>query len=121
MFAINATLLIQMVHFLVAYLLVRYGIIRPALAIIAQEDALSVSVHETIHVRRLAIEKKQQELDAYWHYCKQRFAQHSPSVMEPIRWFEIKEKEHIKILPGELQEQLNELTTIIVKRLQHVD
>ena len=81
MISFNATLLLQAVHFIIAYGIVRYLLLKPIIAAIYSEDSLAESLQESLQDRKAAIEEKHRELLAQWEICKRYFSTHAPLLV----------------------------------------
>ena len=55
---INATLIIQAIHFFIAYLMIKHLLFKPALAEIQKEDAVQESLIATLHDHQLLLAQK---------------------------------------------------------------
>ena len=64
MFIINSTLIIQIIHFIIAYILIRTLLFVPAVAILGKEDALLDSLITTRQEQLDLIAARKDELTA---------------------------------------------------------
>lgn len=121
MFSINATLIVQMLNFVVAYLIIRFYILKPTVAVIQREDSLRASLREELAERRHTIETKQRELSIHWQNSKEFFAQHIPIISyhkeflagrAPLACAPLHEKD--------AREQVALVAAAVVKQVDHV-
>lgn len=78
---INATLIIQAFNFLIAYLLLRFFFLKPAMAIIRQEQAHMDGLIGQVNEKRkllLALEHQRQE---QWRKAQQEFLNRMPQTI----------------------------------------
>lgn len=99
----NATLIIQIFNFLIAYIIVRFFIVNPLLAVIQKEDEQEAALAHAIQERQMTVENKRNELEVYWSGCKQHFASHTPSV--PLRPIPLSGKAQINVVVIDLAQQ----------------
>ena len=117
----NATLLVQLVNFIIAYCVVNFLIVKPVIALIWQEDALAESLQEAVQQRQLIIENKRHELESYWMHCKVHFAQHTP--LSSQRQPPLTGKAHMNIVGYDAVDQekrVDKLAQAIAAEVDHV-
>jgi len=78
MLVFNATLLVQMFHFAIAYGIVRFFIFKPLLKALSKEETVGAHTKAIVQERRLLIEEKRKALVTSWNRYKVDFALHSP-------------------------------------------
>lgn len=71
MFIINSTLFIQILHFIIAYFLIRTLLFGPAVAILGKEDALLDSLVTTRQEQLDLIAARKDELANQWRACQE--------------------------------------------------
>lgn len=77
---INATLLVQMVHFLIAYGALRYFLLRPLVALIMQDRAYQKKLEDIIlEEERIRVHKQEQQV-RQWHMFQRSWLQKIPAV-----------------------------------------
>ncbi len=120
---INATLVVQAFNFFIAYLLLRYLLIKPAMQVLRQED------EETAHLQSLSEERTQmlaqtvEEKEEAWKDFQTLFSQEAPHVrrngivhsgVEPIKPAGLPQQQ-------ELAQLANDLQRVITKKVSHVE
>lgn len=117
----NATLLIQVINFFIAYGIVRFFIVKPLLALIQQEDAQAASLAQAVQERQMTIENKRHELEVYWSECKDHFASHTPSISHRPLPLSGKAQISVAVSSAAQQEKLaQELAQGITAEVSHV-
>jgi len=79
---INLTLVIQMIHFGVAYYLLGTFLLKPAIAVRAQEDALKDAAVELISRRQQHIEQVVYAQHQVWRSCNAYFTANKPTIVD---------------------------------------
>ena len=77
---INATLIVQAIHFFIAYLIVKHLLFKPALAEIQKEDAVQESLIATLQDHQFLLAQKEQELINEKKRAQEEFARAIPSL-----------------------------------------
>lgn len=86
MISLNATLIVQAIHFFIAYLILRFLLFRPALALINKERSAIEQVHYTIGQTKEHLTEQQLVLREEWQACRDFFAQNRPLIEHPDRF-----------------------------------
>ncbi len=120
---INATLIIQMVHFIIAYFIIDRLLLRKAVGIIDHERSTQEVLMKEIESERETVAHKEQEKESLWHQFRKRFLLDSPSIIEfpvfqdyektisPLSTFS---KEEIKRYAPDLEQ-------IVIKKVTNAD
>lgn len=77
---INATLLVQAFHFFIAYVLLKKLLLRPAIAVIEDEQAQQDSLRAVVASRRILVQQKELERIAQWKGYQQEFLAKIPPL-----------------------------------------
>lgn len=75
MVSINFTLILQAIHFFCAYCIIKYGILKPVLAVIFARKSQEQSLHNEIATLKKEITEKENEQRAIWTECHHLIAQ----------------------------------------------
>lgn len=121
---INCTLLVQAVNFFCAYLLLRYLIFKPVLAIIAQENKEQQKLETTIEDSLLTIEAKKETKAVQWRACQRFFAQTSPLPEDPssrVGTGSISMPELPESSEEQLEKEIAAIHSTIVSKVDHVN
>lgn len=78
---INATLFIQIINFGVAFLLFRFLLFKPAMAIIEQERVHVDSLNKLVETDRAHLEERRKQVREQWGDARKYFEGHVP---EPV-------------------------------------
>lgn len=69
----NSTIFVQMIHFLVACIVLRVFLWRPVIVIIQQEEEQKRTLENEYQKQRALIEHKEQELKQVWFHAREAF------------------------------------------------
>lgn len=70
----------QAIHFLIAFILIKYLLFKPVFAQIEQEDKLQESLIATVQSHQQTVASKEQELASQWYALRNYFAAHVPLI-----------------------------------------
>lgn len=84
---INATLLVQIIHFLIAYFILRTLFFGPALRELDSEKQERLVLENDIQGVRLALERKQSTRDAQWREVQQFYVRNRPALDDHESFF----------------------------------
>lgn len=119
---INATLIVQMVHFGIAYLIIRYLFFKPAVDQLKAEKDLQTSLFLTIQGYQAAITRKEQEIAADWQHARAVFAERTPLLKKPV-FADVHARSQV-VLPvlekETVMQAAQQVTAHLVKELMHV-
>jgi len=77
---VNATIIIQAIHFSFAYVILKKLFFTPAVAIVVRERKEEKKLHDQMHVSRAYIQREQQRVAALWMTSRQELALQVPPV-----------------------------------------
>jgi len=126
MTVINATLIVQAIHFFIAYVILRTLFFAPAIRELDAEKDEQLRLEGTIEQVKLALERKQAIRDAQWREVQQFYAQNCPQIRGGDLYFfrEISPEleapripEHVR---DELVAQASSALTDKIKKIYHV-
>lgn len=116
MIAINGTILLQAIHFFIAYLIIRFLILKPILAVIFKEkqhhDSLIARIHET---KDKVVQHEQEKKNMIMRY-KNYFATHIPALDLKVKQTHAPQLQHIPVDAKAIKEQADKLTDLLVKK-----
>ncbi|KKR96794.1 MAG: hypothetical protein UU47_C0007G0012 [candidate division TM6 bacterium GW2011_GWE2_41_16] len=96
MLEINLTLIVQMVHFLIAYLIMRSLFVKDAVRIVINRELTREKQRELIKLEQEVIEKKHEEQHALSLYLKKEASIKMPEMIseevQPLQIDELKER-----------------------------
>lgn len=82
MISVNLTLVVQISNFLVAYVIVRNLLLRPALDVIEQEEQLQAQALKTIDMYLRSNGAKEDTMSRRWKSCQKEFEDQSPRTAQ---------------------------------------
>ncbi len=82
---INITILVQMINFIIAYVIIRTLLLKPAVTVILQEEEHRATLDKSIENIDKANKAKQETMAYQWSVCKQEFGEHAPEISETER------------------------------------
>jgi hypothetical protein len=115
----NLTLLVQIVHFFIAYAIISRFLLRPGYQVVTSEVNRQKHLKSRIVARQELIAHKQRYMRARWELFQDYFRKQKPEfvpVIRPLRTHE----EHIEI-PSLSEKDLELLSTEIVQELQRIN
>ena len=119
---INATLFIQFINFLVAYLMLRSLFLKPAIKEIMYENGIKNDLATTVTARRVIIEQKTAQKLAQWKSYQQDFIAHMPSLLR-TEIFVFKdlnfEVSHPRLSSEYIEKTSDHIASQLTKRLEH--
>lgn len=101
MIAINLTLLFQIVHFFIAYLLLRFFILKPILSLVQKEKQARQSLLSNLQNLKEQVTIKEQEKQNAWLHYQYYFALHTPNVEKAAHIFFKKNVPPLTLVPPE--------------------
>lgn len=117
---INATLLVQAVHFLIAYSLLRFFLYKPVVALIQKRDADKKALIENIAHKAAIIAQKEESIENYWQTKQQELLAQRPELKEQLVVSFGKEQMIEEIPHAEVEQLVEQVSKAIVNRIDHV-
>jgi len=77
---INATIIVQAVHFFIAYLLLKHFFLRPAFAIIDTEQAEKAVLQATVDSRLVVVQQKEGAQREHWRSAQRALVAMVPPI-----------------------------------------
>lgn len=77
---INGTLLVQMLNFYAGYLILTYVILKPALAVIMQQEEVEQSLNRAIVDLKNQVAAQEEQKKRAWHECMQALSLVKPKL-----------------------------------------
>lgn len=116
---VNATLLVQVVHFYVAYVLLRYLLFEPFIAYIQQEDRERDQMRDVVTASELSLAEQQEVMKQQMRVCRQYVIENKPELVERKAIFEARPMLEIR---HDVISEADELSMRkkLVERLSHV-
>jgi hypothetical protein len=119
---VNATLVIQAGNFLMCYILLRWLLFKPAVALIQQEEACVQELRDAAARSREYIAQKEDERLDNWHVFHDRCLPHIPEVQDPELFiFKLiaPEVEYPYVSDDALDQLIVQTTDQLVKKVSH--
>jgi len=122
---VSIALFIQIINFIIAYVIIRTLLLKPAVSEILQEEEHQARLQEAVDNTIKTNKTKEQTLESKWVACKHVFAATSPEVIQTE-----KELRHISEaeFPGlhdadskEIADMAKDITNDLVERISHVE
>lgn len=122
MIEINLTLLIQVINFIIAYIILRFLFFRPVVAVIKREDQEKDSLLDTIEQRRIMLQDREKERQELWRQCQYYFIEHAPQMPSRLQMtIAALPEQQLPSLDQKTIEKYSELVTdAIVQKVRHV-
>lgn len=114
----NATLLIQVFNFGIAYLLIRVLLLKPAIAVRNQEQETRDAAIELISRRQQQIEQTIYTQHQVWRSCNAYYADHKPEITDQGIFRDLTEEYPvIEITSQEEDKAIKEIASLIEKKV----
>ena len=78
---INATVIVQAINFFIVYVLLRFFLFKPAVAMLDSENSEEETLLGMINQQKKSIEIQEKERQRYWYACREYFKMHRPSCL----------------------------------------
>jgi len=115
MIAINITLLFQAIHFFIAYLIIRFLILKPLLIVIQQEQRERDVQLAALQQIKEQVAANEQEKQNTWMRFKHYFAGHMPSLGFSRHNIPTPSVTIVPVNSEELQHDIAKITAALVK------
>lgn len=79
---INITLIIQIVNFIIAYVIIRTLLLRPAVTVIMQEEEHLALINKSIDSNNQENKAKEENMARRWTECRQEVDEHAPEIAQ---------------------------------------
>lgn len=117
---INGTLIVQALHFGIAFYLIKYLFFKPVLAHITAEDSLQESLIAGVQEHQSQVAAKELELKEHWESVRRYFAENVPV----LRVSPVPSKRPDIVIPEfeatTIQKAAKEAADDLVKKVDHV-
>jgi ribosomal protein S7 len=118
MITVNITLFVQILHFLIAYLLISRLVLKPGLVLVRREQQDKEQALHQVAVEQAVAAQKQETKHQRWQLCQDYFSEHKPSLQ--VKFMHISGVTR-KLQPDVVSEQqINELAHTIITALKPV-
>ncbi len=120
---INITLIVQLILFIVAYLILRIFLFKPVMAIINHETIERESLISLVEARTIIVRQKEMEKKERWQHNQQEFSLIIPDVShsELFVFKDLEPSLSLNPLNKELiMRSVDQMTTAIIKKVEHV-
>jgi hypothetical protein len=117
---LNATLLVQIANFLIAYYLLRFFLLQPVSGIIQDERAEENRQKRIIKEQQDRIDEQVSLKEKVWRDCRHHFQQNSPALLKASI---LKDKVQVaSYVPSKasVRQMREEVAKIIVSKVDHV-
>lgn len=111
------TILIQMVNFLIAYLIIRCIFLSPAVKVLTEEQEEQAQTMSTIEQLKNANIAKQDTMAYRWTTCQLTLQAHSPKVAQTERSMLVKETDASVSVPQPSPESIEPLVAQVAHQL----
>jgi hypothetical protein len=118
---VNVTLFVQVVHFLIAYLLLRLFLYKPIVALIEREDQTQAVLIEDITKKRAIVTHLRQKLDEHWRVGQAQLVHKKPEIPETMPHVQVPSLSSVPSLSAqEQQKHVETMVQSVVARIDHV-
>ena len=126
MTVINATLIVQAIHFFIAYIILRTLFFAPAIRELEAEKGEQLHLEGTIEEVKVSLERKQTIRDVQWREVQQFYAQNCPQIGDGDLYFfrDISPELEAPRIPENVRDELvaeaSSALTDKIKKIYHV-
>lgn len=126
MTVINATLIVQAIHFFIAYIILRTLFFGPAIRELEAEKGEQLHLEDTILEVKASLERKQAIRDAQWREVQQFYTQNCPQIGDTDLYFfrDISPELEAPRIPENVRDELVTQTSSAladkIKKIYHV-
>ncbi len=121
---INITLLIQIFNFIIAYVIVRTLLLKPAVAVILQEEEYRAHLDASIESNLKANKAKEETMAHRWTTAKEIFASRAPDVVQAEQALRVPTEAKMPKIPEidkrVLKPMAADVADELVERIRHV-
>lgn len=122
---ISIALFIQIINFIIAYIIIRTLLLKPAVSEILQEEEHQARLQEAVNNTTQGNKAKEQTLESKWASCKNIFSEKSPEVIQTEKELrtisEAKFPELQEPSLKEIESMANRISDNLVERISHVE
>jgi hypothetical protein len=122
---VSIALFIQIINFIVAYIIIRTLLLKPAVSEILQEEEHQARLQEAIDNTIKGNKEKEQTIESKWVACRNVFAKKSPGVIqienESCQPSQAEFPELHETDSKEIAHMAQSITDNIVERIRHVE
>lgn len=119
---VNLTLGVQAINFFLAYLILKYFLLKPAIMAIQSEDTLQQNLVARVHQSHKRISDKQQEIQEKWRECQKEFTDNAP-LLEVDQFVTRSTGKVLSLVPIDEQKVMHKAQEIeheLIKKVAHV-
>ncbi len=119
---INATLIVQLFHFSLAFFLIKYLLFKPVLAQIDQESCLHDSLITTVQSHQQVVTQREREIAQHWAALRQYAQRHAPAISFATRASATipEVMPYASFSEQEIKKTVDAIAQEMVARVQHV-
>ncbi len=118
---LNATLVVQAVHFIFAYVLLRFFLYKPVVNMIQARDKAHGSLVDNVNTKKALITSLRQRLEEHMHVEQTKLLHRKPEVKEAVFHIQVPSLTSVPTLsPQDKKELIEELVQSLVVRIDHV-
>ena len=117
---INATLLVQAAHFLVAYVVLRFFVYKPIVAFIQKKDAQQLGLVSAIAAVKRKLHEEQEQFLKDSHEKQTALVHKSPDINKRIIPSVPELRAYKEIPASSISNLVNDVVHVIVDRIDHV-
>lgn len=124
MIELNITIFIQIVNFMIAYVIIRTLLLKPTVAVILQEQAHLDLLEGSIESISKSNKAKEETMTRRWTACRQQFGGHAPEVAQSEQALRTKTVEVTPEVAAfdkkSIEPMADSLADELVERMSHV-
>jgi len=114
---LNATVLVQIVNFIIAYYIIDRVFLRKAVAIVLHERTEHATLMKDIELQREKVAEREQTKASRWQLFRKQFQQKSPQFKEPAVQKEIKIPLKTTVSPADVEWYADHLKSTLIAKV----
>lgn len=117
---INLTLVVQIIHFIIAYFIISRILLKPAIAIIKDEKKERDDFSRLILNTEADIKSKELLKKSLWQGSLRQFKASQPDIEKPILGLSLKTPKALTFAQDSVEKIKQDLTTFVINKVQDV-
>jgi hypothetical protein len=117
---INATLFVQFFNFMVAYFLIKLILLKPAVAVVNEEDSYLEGLNKDLEGKKAAVEKKEQEKSNIIQKAQKKLKSSWPEFTTRLGGYFVETSKAPQLPEKEIKKLADSVSKAVSKRVLNV-
>jgi len=119
---LNVTLIVQIIHFVVAYILIRYLVLKPAMALIDEQERQREQIRDLISYNYILIDREKSAVHNQWQQERKAYERQEGSLIVDPNMLFLKDiyptQERVHMSPETTQLLIKSATQELIGRVK---